>query len=112
MLFALIGIPLPVVPTVPFLILSAWAAGKGWPEFETWLLRHPKYGPPIKLWRESGTISRNAKYFASTMMSVSFLILWLFGPRIELRVAVSFFLIAVGVWLWRRPEPKKAFETK
>ena len=29
----LLGVVLPVVPTVPFLILSAWAASKGWPAF-------------------------------------------------------------------------------
>ena len=29
-----VGIVIPVLPTVPFLILSAWAASKGWPAFE------------------------------------------------------------------------------
>ena len=37
---AVVGAVLPVMPTVPFLLLAAWAASKGWPEFEAWLLAH------------------------------------------------------------------------
>jgi uncharacterized protein len=29
-----IGVVLPGLPTVPFVLLSAFAAGKGWPKFE------------------------------------------------------------------------------
>ncbi|WP_193493364.1 DUF454 family protein [Nitrincola alkalisediminis] len=51
MLLALAGIPLPGLPTVPFILLSAWAAGKGWPKIlvttillgtATWLWRRPE----------------------------------------------------------------------
>ena len=51
-----IGIVVPVLPTVPFLILAAFAASKGWPELERRLLDHPRYGPDIRGWREHGTI--------------------------------------------------------
>jgi uncharacterized protein len=47
----LVGMFLPVLPTVPFLLVAAWAAGKGWPRLETWLLDHPRFGPTIRRWR-------------------------------------------------------------
>ncbi len=40
LLLALIGVFLPVMPTVPFLLLAAWAASKGWPQLEIWLVDH------------------------------------------------------------------------
>ena len=63
-----IGAVLPVLPTVPFLLLAAWAASRGWPELETRLLAHPTYGPYITNWREQGAIPRRAKWLASAMM--------------------------------------------
>ncbi|HNO41919.1 MAG TPA: DUF454 family protein, partial [Ottowia sp.] len=41
-----VGAMLPVLPTVPFLLLAAWAASKGWPALEIWLLNHRRLGPP------------------------------------------------------------------
>jgi uncharacterized membrane protein YbaN (DUF454 family) len=67
----LLGVVLPVVPTVPFLILSAWAASKGWPAFEIWLLNHRLFGPPIVQWRERGAVPRRAKWFSTLMMAAS-----------------------------------------
>ncbi|HPU51492.1 MAG TPA: DUF454 family protein, partial [Burkholderiaceae bacterium] len=34
----LIGVILPGLPTVPFLLVAAWAGGRGWPRLEAWLL--------------------------------------------------------------------------
>ena len=37
-----IGVLLPGMPTTVFLILAAWAASKGWPQMDAWLINHPK----------------------------------------------------------------------
>src|SRR5690554_4823411 len=76
-LLAVIGIALPGLPTVPFLILAAWCAGKGWPRLEQWLLTHPTFGPPIRQWRAHGVVPRKAKYIASVMIMISMCLLWL-----------------------------------
>ena len=44
-----IGALLPGMPTTVFLILAAWAASKGWPEVDAWLLNHPKYGVTLDI---------------------------------------------------------------
>jgi uncharacterized protein len=101
---ALIGVALPGLPTVPFLLLAAWAAGKGWPRLEQWLLAHPRCGPPIRRWREHGAVPRRAKWFASLSMGVSALVLWGTAAPLAVRVGTPLFMLAVAIWLWRRPE--------
>lgn len=104
MLLALAGIPLPGLPTVPFILLSAWAAGKGWPEFELWLLSHPRYGPTIRQWREHGSVPRKAKYLALIMMIFSASLLWLSPAPLFAQILVTSILLGTAVWLWQRPE--------
>lgn len=104
LIIAFIGVPLPGLPTVPFLLLAAWCAGKGWPRLELWLLQHPHFGPPIRHWREQGVISRKAKYLATLMIALSMSLLWLsMAPRL-LASAISFAVVLVLIWIWRRPE--------
>lgn len=98
------GAVLPVLPTVPFLLVAAWAGNRGWPGLEARLLAHPKYGPSIRAWRERGEVSRRAKAAASAMMAASTAVLWASGAPVWVKVAVPVFLVAVATWLWRRPE--------
>ena len=104
LLLGIVGVVIPGLPTVPFLLLAAWAAGRGWPELEAWLLEHPTHGPTIRRWREQGAVPRRAKWLATAMMCVSALALaWAPVPD-ALRWAVWAILAAVALWLWRRPE--------
>ena len=99
-----VGIFLPGLPTVPFLLLAAWAAGHGWPALEAWLLTHPRWGGPIRAWRERGTVSRRAKWAATGTMSASALLMGFSGaPRLA-TLGVSLIMLAVAGWLWCRPE--------
>ncbi len=104
LLLGVIGVVVPGLPTVPFLLLSAWSAGKGWPRLEIWLLAHPSFGPPLKRWREQGAVPRKAKYLAIVMMSLSVLVLLLSAAPLWLKLVLPAFLCAVAIWLWRRPE--------
>lgn len=100
----LIGIVLPVLPTVPFLLLAAWAAGKGWPALEAWLLNHSQFGPHIRGWRERGAVPRRAKWLASLMMTASAVMLALSPLHLAAKIGAPAVMLAVAVWLWRRPE--------
>jgi uncharacterized membrane protein YbaN (DUF454 family) len=101
----LIGVALPVVPTVPFLLVSAWAASKGWPAFEIWLLNHRLFGPPILRWRERRAVPRQAKWYSTIMMGLSAVGMQFF-PQIPLwlRIGTPLVMLAIGIWLWLRPE--------
>jgi hypothetical protein len=100
----LIGAFVPVLPTVPFLLAAAWAAGHGWPALERWLLAHPRYGEYIVRWRQSGAVPRRAKWAATGMMSLSAVVLWVTSAPLAVKLGAPLIMAAVAVWLWRRPE--------
>jgi uncharacterized membrane protein YbaN (DUF454 family) len=100
----LLGVLLPALPTVPFVLVAAWAASRGWPALERWLLGHPRLGPPLQRWRDGGKVPRAAKWAASRMMLASALTLALLPLPMWLKVGVPAIMALTALWLWRRPE--------
>ena len=101
---AVVGIVLPILPTVPFVLVAAWAASRGWPALEKRLLAHPRYGPLIVRWRESGAVPRPAKWFATLGMSASSVLLVLSQAPRWLQLLGVVLMLSIAIWLWRRPE--------
>ena len=99
-----IGVVLPGLPTVPFLLAAAWAGGRGWPALEKWLLDHPRYGESIRQWRRGGVVSRRAKWAASLTMAISAVLSAFTAAPLAVRIGVPIFMTMMAVWLWRRPE--------
>ena len=98
-----IGVFVPLLPTVPFVILAAFCFARGNPKTERWLVEHPTYGPHIQAWRSRGAISRKGKVAASFAFAVSAGIgLWhLTMPWALIPLAAA---IIGGTWIWTRPE--------
>ena len=107
-----IGALLPGMPTTVFLILAAWAASKGWPQMDAWLLNHPKYGATLREWRANGTVPRKAKWFASIMMLISGLIMLLTNAPFLVKLFTNTTMLLVAMWLWLRPEPNTVIDKK
>jgi len=106
-ILGIIGAILPGMPTTVFLILAAWAASKGWPEMDAWLLNHPKYGPTLRNWREYGTVPRKAKWIASIMMLMSGILMLFTNAPFIVKIFTDLTMFIVAVWLWLRPEPER-----
>ncbi len=102
----LAGAMLPLLPTVPFILLAAWAAARGSPRLHRRLLADPRFGPAIRSWQAQGAVSRRAKWAASLSMAVSAALLLWFVPRAGWFGAGTMALVLL--WLWRRPEPSPA----
>lgn len=100
---AAIGAVLPLLPTVPFLLLACFCFARGNPAWEQRLLDHPRWGPPLLQWRQKRAISRRAKISALIAMSMGALFTWLtLGfPWVLISLAV---LTAAGGWIWTRAE--------
>lgn len=101
----IIGAILPGMPTTVFLILAGWAASKGWPQVDEWLLNHPKYGETLRNWREHGTVPRRAKWIASSMMFLSGMIMLFTNAPFWVKIFTDVTMLIVTIWLWLRPEP-------
>ena len=66
-----IGIVVPLLPTVPFMILAAFCFARANPVWERRLLDHPRFGPHIVAWRTRGAISRRGKAMAGVALAAS-----------------------------------------
>ena len=109
LLLGLVGIFLPLLPTVPFILLSAFCFSKSSNKIHQWMLQHPYMGPLILSWRRDGIIPLKVKYWACTLIIISFsstLILvkhhWL------LRVTLITTAISLIIFICSRPHQVKS----
>lgn len=61
LILGLIGIPLPVLPTTPFILLSAWCFYRSSPRFHSWLINHPRLGKIVKEYANNEGMTRESK---------------------------------------------------
>jgi uncharacterized protein len=59
--FGIVGVFLPLLPTTPFVLVSAFAFANSSERLHQWLVDHDVFGPLIANWREHGAISRRTK---------------------------------------------------
>lgn len=104
LVLGIIGIALPLLPTTPFLILTAICFSKGSENMHNWLLNHPMFGPPIKEWNNGGVIRLKYKLMATTMMAISAFFVYP-KPYVPLwgKIGFSLSFVLVMLFIWTRP---------
>ena len=97
-----LGVLLPLLPTVPFVILAAFFFARSSPVLERKLVNHPSFGPHIEAWRTRRAISRRGKVAAAMAFGLSaalgFLLLGFPWSLFPAGVA-----LISGSWLLSRP---------
>lgn len=102
---ALVGVVLPGLPTVPFLLLTAWFAARGSERLHRWLYGHPHLGRLLIDWEQQGAVSRRSKMIAAVLLIVSWSFMYYrIGPGWAVVLMALLFLLVLG-FLVTRPEP-------
>ncbi|MCA0918674.1 YbaN family protein [Halomonas denitrificans] len=100
-----IGAFVPLMPSTCFLLVAVWAASKGSPRFARWIREHPRFGPAVVAWEESGAIPRHAKWMALVMLSLSVIVLLFTVSLWWLKLGLVTMLAGIAIWIFTRPEP-------
>ena len=85
----IVGIFLPLLPTTPLVILTAFAFAKGSPRLRRMITTHRIFGPIVEDWEQNGSIAKPYKIAACASMPVVLLI--------SLAVGVPAFVIVIQV---------------
>ena len=99
----LIGAALPLLPTVPFMLLAAFCFARGSERFHDWLLYRSRFGESIRDWNASGVIRPRAKRAAMLAIAASFLVSVALGVAPVVLAVQALTLSAVSAFILTRP---------
>lgn len=101
----IVGIAVPLMPTTPFVILSALCFANGSPRLHRWLLDHPRFGLAIGHWNRHRAIAPGAKRLALGAMGVAVALSLAAGLSWQILAIQGAVLAAAGAFILSRPSP-------
>jgi len=105
------GYILPGLPGTIFVILAAGCFAKSSPRFESWILDHPKFGPPVKAWRLNKSMPMKAKWMASAGMAFGATSIGFLPIRLESKISLWAVEFACLLYVWSRPTTPSVVQT-
>ena len=99
----IVGAFLPLLPTVPLLLLAAFCFARSSDRLHDWLINHRQFGPYITNWRQRGAIGRRSKIVASLSMMLALALSWWMGFGGFVLGLQAIVLTLVAVFIWTRP---------
>ena len=104
LLLGAVGVVLPLLPTVPFVLLSAFCFARSSETAHNWLINHSVFGPMIEDWNRSGAISRRAKWAATASVVFVFSVSLVLGIPTTALIIQAVVLSLVMIFIWSRPD--------
>lgn len=89
------GILLPLLPTTPFLLLSAYLFAKSSPRWHDWLINHKHLGPYIHAWRNKTGLTVAQKLRIGISFTIVMGISIYFCPMVSIK-----YMLACGWAFW------------
>ncbi|MDR1345773.1 MAG: YbaN family protein [Bacteroidales bacterium] len=94
-----LGMFLPLLPTVPFLLLAVFCFAKSSPAWAAKILHHPFIGKPLREWLQYKGIRKKDKIFSIAFLWVSILISAFFVAVLWVRILLLVVAVTVTVHL-------------
>jgi uncharacterized protein len=108
-MLGIIGIIIPILPTTPFMIVSAAFFAESSPRLHNMLLNNPWFGEDLRCWECNKTMKRHTKKRATIIIIISFslsiAILW---GSIAWQILLLFIALTLLFFLWRIEETYQA----
>ncbi len=100
-----IGVFVPLLPTTPFVLVSAFAFARSSRRLHDWLLAHRVFGKLIEDWRRYGAIDRQAKLLSVLSMIAVLVISVVLGVPTHAILIQAIVLSASAYFVLSRPSP-------
>ena len=99
----ILGIVVPLLPTTPLVLLSAWCFARSSDRLYNWLINHPRFGQVILNWQNHRGMQASHKKKALLLTIASFILSIALAPMMEIKILLVFIGICVmtGVSLIR-----------
>lgn len=114
LLLGIIGIFLPLLPTTPFVLLTAFCWARSSTRFHTWLLTHKWFGSIVSNWESHRVIPLKAKWLSTVMMNSAIFasVLTMPDERWWVKVIMVIIGVSVSLWIWSFPHSINSVEHK
>ncbi|MCW3174162.1 YbaN family protein [Shewanella subflava] len=104
LLLGVIGIVVPLLPTVPFILLAAFCFARSSERLHQWLMTHPWFSEALNNWQTKRALNKTLKRRAMIMTTLSFGISISVVPLVWVKIMLLVMLCGLLIYLWQIPE--------
>ncbi|MCC4832046.1 YbaN family protein [Shewanella sp. 1_MG-2023] len=99
-----IGIVVPLLPTVPFILLAAYCFARSSDRLHHWLMTHPWFSQGLNDWQNKRSINKKLKRKAMIMTTLSFVVSIAIVPLLWVQIMLVCMLCVLLLFMWQIPE--------
>ena len=104
----IVGVVVPLLPTTPFVLLSAYCFARSSPRLHDRLMANRTFGPLIRNWEQHRAIAPRAKLLAVLSMAAVLGISFIVGAPDRVIIIQAVILPATCLFILTRPSGPKA----